>query len=467
MRSQPEIRRVTLPAIEPGRRADLLAQVILCAGVVVYWSVLAVYTLRFVPSYSGELKAIAQADWVTMWTWVDYGQYFRYSPTALLSVGLLDRHLLAPLLGIQFPSQEFAQAKRLIPLFIACFSIIAVCTYRLSRFLALGVPASFAAGAFVGLNKGFVYYFRFMSTIATSLLILYAIAVLFFGIRYVRNRRLSDLIGYYISLLLAVGAWEQWLNLLVFLVAGSTILVVRSGWSHARMVVIHGILVPLLIGGLYVALHSSTFSHESNAVNEAQSVFSYPSAALMAEDVVVNASLHVASILEPVLFPWPTLSQSVLKGYNMDAYNPYNRTYTPFSTIHYRGIGDWYSGLLFGLFLCGTGFLAWYLPARAENPWPAVIGLLLTWAGFFVHLPIMYRTYFVLPGAASLLDYKHALSILGFSILVGWGIQKTLERLSGRNLQLTFVVVFLAWLAYCNYSKAAISMRFEWGRFPW
>ncbi len=467
MSSQPDSRTVTLPALEAGRRADFLAQATLCAGVVVYWSVLTVHTLRLVPYYGGELKAIAQADWVTMWTWVDYGQYFRYSPTALLSVGLLDRYLLAPLLGIPFPSEEFVQAKRMVPLFIACFAIIALCTYRLSRFLALGVPASFTAGAFVGLNKGFAYYFRFVSTIATSLLILYAIAVLFFGIRYVRNRRLFDLIGFYISLFLALGAWEQWLNLLVFLVAGSIILVVRSGPPHARMLALHGILIPILIGGLYLVLHSRTFSHESNAVTEAQSVFSYPSAALMIEDVVVNASLHVASILEPLLFPWPMLSQSVLKGDNMDAYNAYNRTYTPFSTIHYRGIGDWYAGLLFGLFLCATGFLAWYLPTRAENTWPPVIGLLLTWAGFIVHLPVMYRTYFVLPGAASLLDYKHALSILGCSILVGWGTQMILQHIRGRKMQLTFVVSFLAWLAYCNYSKVAISMRFEWGRFPW
>ncbi len=467
MSSQPDINTVTLPALEAGRRADLLAQATLCAGVVVYWSLLAIHRLRLVPSYSGELKAITQADWVTMWTWVDYGKYFRYSPTALLSVGLLDRHFLAPLLGIPFPSEEFVQAKRLIPLFIALFAIIALCTYRLSRLLALGVPASFTAGVFVGMNKGFAYYFRFMSTIATSLLILYAIAVLFFGIRYVRSRRLFDLIGFYISLLLALGAWEQWLNLLVFLVAGSIILAVRSAGVYARSLAIHGILIPLLIGGLYLALHLSTFSHESNGVTEAQSIFSYPSRALKIEDVVVNASLHVASILEPLLFPWPMLSQSVLQGYNMDVYNPYNRTYTPFSTIHYRGIGDWYAGLIFGLFLCATGYLAWYLPAREENPWPAVIGLLLTWAGFVVHLPVMYRTYFVLPGAASLLDYKHALSILGCSILVGWGTQMILQRIRGRKLQLTFVVSFLAWLAYCNYSKVAISMRFEWGHFPW
>jgi hypothetical protein len=466
--SIPQENRTTRPsALEGGRRADLLAQAALCACVAVYWSVLTVHTLRLLPSYGGELKAIAQADWLTMWTWVDYGEYFRYSPTGLLPIGLMDRHLLAPLLGISFPSQEFVQAKRLIPLFVAAFALIALCTFRLCRFLGLGVAASFVAGVFVGLNKGFAYYFRFVSTIATSLLILYAISFLYFGIRYVRTRRPTDLVGYYVSLLLAVGAWEQWINLLVFLIAASLILVVRSESGGSRAIVVHGILVPLLIGGIYIALHSGTYSRESGAVTEAQSVSSYPSAALMIEDVAVNASLHVASIVEPLLFPWPMLSQSVLEGYDIEAYNRYNKTYTPYSAIHYRGIGDWYAGLLFGLFLCATAYLAWYLPSRAENPWPAAIGLLLSWAGFVVHLPVMYRTYFVLPGAASLLDYKHALSILGVSLLVGWWTQAVLQHIRGHKLQLAFFVVFVSWIAYCNYTKVVLSMQFRWGLYPW
>ena len=467
MSSQQDIRVAYPTALEGGRRADLLAQAALCACVVVYWSVLTLKILRLVPYYAGELKPIAQAGWLTMWTWIDYGHYYRYSPTGLLLVGFADRHLLAPLLHIPFPSEEFAQAKRLIPFFIASFALIALCTYRLCRLLNLGVLASFAAGMFIGLNKGFAYYFRFVSTIATSLLILYAISVLFFGIRYVRTRRPADLVGYYVSLALAVGAWEQWINLLVFLVSASIILIVRSGSGRSRPILVHGVLIPLLIGGIYVALHSRTFWQESSAVTEAQSVFSYPSAGLMIEDVAVNASLHVASIVEPLLFPWPMLSQSVLQGYDIEVYNQYNRTYTLYSAIHYRGMGDWYAGLLFGLFLCATASLAWYLSAREENPSPAVIGLLLTWAGFVMHLPIMYRTYFVLPGAASLLDYKHTLSILGASILVGWCTQKIVQHIRGRSLQVIFAVAVVSWLVYCNYAKVALTMQFRWGIFPW
>jgi hypothetical protein len=327
--------------------------------------------------------------------------------------------------------------------------------------------ASLAAGLFIGLNKGFAYYFRFVSTAAASLLILYAIAVLFFGIRYVRYRRPADLVGYYVSLCLAVGAWEQWINLLVFLVAGSIILTVRVGRERARSIAVHGILVPVLIGAVYLGLHLGTISRESQAVSEAQSVFAYPSVALMLEEVVVNASLHAASIVEPVVFPWPMLSQAVIERYDIDLYNRYNRSYTPFSTIHYRGMGDWYAGLLFGICVCGTILLGRYLLRAAESPLPPAIGLMLAWAGFVVHLPVMYRTYFVLPGAASLLDYKHALSILGFSILIGWGIQSMLDRMQSRWLKVVSFLAFVAWIAYCNYSKVVASSQFGWGIYPW
>jgi len=61
---------------------------------------------------------------------------------------------------------------------------------------------------------------------------------------------------YYVFLVLAVGAWEQWINLLVFLVAASTILVLQSARRRSRAILVHGVLIPLLIGGIYVALHS-------------------------------------------------------------------------------------------------------------------------------------------------------------------------------------------------------------------
>jgi hypothetical protein len=448
-------------------RTDRLAQAGLALGVLAYWAVLTAHTIPLVPLYAGELKAIAEADWLSMWTWVDYGKCFRYSPTALLPLGLADRHVLAPLLGIAFPSPEFVAAPRLIPAFLAVFALLAVCTYRLCRFLELGVGASLLAGLFIGLNKGFAYYLGFVSTMATALLLLYSISVLLFGARYLHTQRRAHLIGYYLALLLAVGAWEQWINLLAFLIAGGVVLVRRLPPERRRAVWVHGILVPGLVGAVYLLLHAATVARESASANEAQFVFTYPSVAMMVEDVVVNASLHVASVVEPLVFPWPMLSQAVLTGEDIDRHNPYNRTYTPFSAIHYRGMADWYAGLLLGLAVCGTLLLVRHLSKRGDNARAAVIGLLLAWCGFLVHLPVMYRTYFVLPGYASLLDYKHALSILGFSVLVGWGAEAILERVHRRSLKNAFVFASALWIGYCNHTKVATSFLYQRGQYPW
>jgi hypothetical protein len=456
-------------AVRPGARdrVDLLAQVALGAGVLAYWAVLAAGTIRLVPLYAGELQAIAEADWLSMWTWVDYGKCFRYSPTALLPLGLIDRHVVAPLLGIPFPSPEFVAAPRLIPVFLVVFALIAVITYRLCRFLELGVAASLVAGLFIGLHKGFAYYLGFVSTIAPALLILYAMAVLFCGVRYLRTERRGALVGYYVSLLLAVGAWEQWINLLVFLIVGSLLAARQLPPGPRRRLWLHGVLVPGLVGATYLLLHTGMVARESRAVTEAQFVLSYPSVALMAEDMVVNASHHVASIVEPILFPWPMLSRAVLGGYNMDQHNRYNQTYTPHSAAHYRVLGDWYAGLLFGVWLCATALLVRHLRRGARRMLPGAMGLLLTWSGFTAHLPVMYRTYFVLPGYASLLDYKHALSILGFALLLGWSVESALQHLPGRRVQGAAVAAVALWLVYCNYGKIAGSLQFSRGVYPW
>jgi len=450
-----------------GGKADFTAQAFLIICVLVFWAVVTATTVKQAPVYMGELKAIAQTDWISMWTWIDYGNYYRYSPTALLPVGLLDRDYLAPLLGIEFPSERFASAHRLVPLFVFLIVFISLMTYRFCRRVSLGIPAALVAGLFIGLNKGFAYYFRYASTVATLLLLVYTVFLLIFAVRYLHSRRLPDLAGYYLSLFLAVGSWEQWINLLGLLIVGSLILAVHSGRVLSKPILIHGLFIPLTIGVIYIALHAPTISSESNSIKEAQYVFSYPTRALMAEDMAVNASLHIASIVEPILFPWRMLSQSVLKNQDMDVHNAYNKIYTPYSTIHYRGMGDWYAGLLGGLFLAFTAVLLVYIAKHRKNALPALLGIILTYAGFAVHLPVMYRTYFVLPGYVSLLDYKHALSILGFSILLGWGSQAVLDRVKGRSGKIMFCLALCSWFAYCNYTKISQGYHLTLGVFPW
>jgi hypothetical protein len=72
-----------------------------------------------------------------------------------------------------------------------------------------------------------------------------------------------------------------------------------------------------------------------------------------------------------------------------------------------------------------------------------------------------------LPGYASLLDYKHPLSIMGFSLLVGWAASRVVGRLHDWRWQLAFTVAVCGWLVFCNYTKVAIAYRFQLGVFPW
>ncbi len=64
----------------------------------------------------------------------------------------------------------------------------------------------------------------------------------------------------------------------------------------------YDIMISLITRFIYFFLHLSTIHEVSNLVTEAQYVSSYPSIALMINDVTVNASMHFASIREPI-FP--------------------------------------------------------------------------------------------------------------------------------------------------------------------
>ena len=446
---------------------DFWLCVLLWLFVAFFWQDLHRHAIRSVPVYLGELKPIDRADWLTMWTWTDYGTYFRYSPTALVGAGMIDRYMVAPYLGIKFPSDEFIHATRLIPVYIASFATLACLTYGLCRSLSLDRWSALVGGIFIGTNTGFAYYFIFASCIATILLIAYGVAVLYFGVRFLKARKRRDLILYYVALLLSVGAWEQWVNWLAFLVPASLLYVLVWKPANRSRVILHGAIVPALIGLSYVALRYPTARLESSKVGEAQYVLSYPSTALMVEDVAMNATAHLASIVQPLAVPWPLLSQSMLRNQNMDAVNPYNSVYTPYSAVHYRGFADWYAGLLSGLFVSLTAAVVWHLRRDRSRALAAGVGLGVTYAGFAAHLPIMYRSYFALPGYVSLLDYKHALSILGFAVFVGWGAAMLTARFADRRLRIAIALGACAWIAFCNYSIVTTSSHFAQGVFPW
>jgi hypothetical protein len=224
----------------------------------------------------------------------------------------------------------------------------------------------------------------------------------------------------------------------------------------------HGIVIPLLVFSVYMIFRYPSFVSETSSIKEAQCVFSYPAISLMIEDMVVNASLHISDTIDSVLIPWPLLSQSVIRNFDMNIWNPFNKAYAPYPSMHYRFLTDWYAGFLFCLFLGITGLFALYLQKNREEGYSGVIGIFLVWTGFIVHLPVMHRAYFAMPGY--LLGYKHVLSILGFSIFLGWAFKIVWCRLTRPLYYRGLLLLLSIWIVFCNYMKISLSLS---RGYPW
>jgi len=442
------------------RHRTALISLFLIVGI--FWTILPTKT----PEYNYcEIEAISKVNLRTMWSWTDYKSYSRYSPTGLLLFGLIDRHLIAPLHGIDFSDiQQSYRGKRLVPLFFLSFVLISLLTYWFSWKLFGNKWVSFVSGVYMGVNKAFFYFFYYADSFALSLLMIYGLCFLIFWKNYLDSRRNIYLIGYYLFLLLCVGAWEQWINLLGFIVLFTIFLSIRDRkWD--RRIVMHGILIPLLIFSVYIAFRYPSGIKEVSSVKEAQYVFSYPAKSMMIEDMIVNTSLHISDSIDSLFFPWPMLSQSIIHNYNMEIWNPFNKTYAPSPSMHYKFMTEWYAGFLFCLFLMVTVlFIIYIRKHHGEEENAAVIGMLLIWTGFIVHLPVMYRAYSSMPGY--LLGYKHILSILGFSIFLGWAIKKFSQHFTARPLMIKWFYILLSiWIIYCNYGKIVLSLKR--GTYPW
>jgi len=426
--------------------------VLLCIIVWSFWGIVATIMPRaeFTPKYFPcETKPVRRI-------WIDCTPWYRLTPTGLVPVTTIDRKFFAPLLGIDVTSKEnkdeFIRAPRFIPVYVFLIGVVAGMTYILSRKIAFSVPASFVAGLFIGLHKGQLIFFKFMSTIVLPLMVIYGIILLIFWLKYLEYRRKRYLIGYYIFFLLLIGVWEQWVNFLLFFLLYS-VLMIYCEKKLDKAIIVNGLVMPLLLFSAYMIMKYPTMKVESSNINaEAAYVFSYPSVPLMIEDMAVNASLHISDVIGSLLFPWPRYSQAMIYKYDMDKYNPHNLNAGRWSKYHYYTLTDWYAGLLFAGFLCVTVILIIYFRRyRAEIP-RGVIGPLMVYTGFAAHLPIMYRVWMTLPPSGELVAYKHYFSILGFSILLGWLVNKIPAIIKNITVKRAAVIILCAWLIFCNYN---------------
>jgi len=157
------------------------------------------------------MTVLKTLNWINMWGNVllkapSYW-YYRISPTALFPLSVIDRDFLAPALGIHFPSKEFEFGSRLVVEGIIGIACMSLSVYLLSITLGFSVYKSFLAGLLVGVFKGISLFFQWASTVhVIPLLVIYSSMAILFFIKYLRSRKKKLLIGYYIFLILTVGA---------------------------------------------------------------------------------------------------------------------------------------------------------------------------------------------------------------------------------------------------------------------
>lgn len=423
---------------------NICIPVLLFLIIVLFWIFTYKNTLSgiFVPTYTGEMNALKTLSWTTIWKNVylstDEYWYYRYSPTAWFPLALLDRDVYAPMLGINFPSPEFKVASRLIPFGIIEAGLLALAVFLLARSMKFSQKESFIAGIYMGSFKGIATFFRFASTVeAIFLLTIYiSITVLFF-LRYIQNYEKKYLLGYYLFFLLAVGAFEQWVNLLAFLILFSLLFIlINHKWN--KLVILHGILIPFFIFIIYlIGKYPYLKLESSNPGQEAEYVFSYDSEKLMAEDIAVNASHHIADVIEPILVPWPMLSRTVVDGIDPAQINLWNYNhFRSWTKAHYMAFHDWYAGLILGIFSFFSILMIFYIWKRPKEYLTAGVALILIWTGFLANLPIMFRVHFIVPGYAGLLGYKHMQSVVGAALLIAWAYGKAAHWINQRKLQI-------------------------------
>jgi len=412
------------------------------------------------PAYAGEVIAAKQVSFLNYWTWTDYVGYDRYSPFGALLVSFLDVRVVRPLLQLRSIDDIGTVAIYLIPLFLIIFCLIAWLMYKSLRYLGADCVSSFFGAVFVGTHKGFAHYLGFVTSLAGALLLVAALLATMSLVRYWETRRTRDLAHFALFLTWSAGLWEKWVGLafglVLFSIAVLFIPKLRDTWPR-RHVWLGGVVVPTTLLTVYIPLRFQRIS-ETTQISEAQWVFSYPSIGWMIEEMLLNASHRIGSTFESLFFPQPMLSAAVLGGYSPDQYNQYNKTYSSASEFHYHTIADWYVGWITGaiVVIIVLGIRWVFKFGTTKEIRMLFLGITLLIGGLVQHLPIMYRTYFTLPGYASLLDYKQSISIIGAAILLSVAVSALTSRVAHRNRNL-MVALLLAWVVTNNAVKILVN----------
>ena len=364
-----------------------------------------------------EVAAFRKFGFSDIFGMMDFGKYKRFSPVGFGLWGYLDIHFLVPILGKAGAADAIlAEANRLLWVHLAFLGLLCASSAFVSWRLFQHSIVTTLVVLLVGLNDAIPFQFRFASTVLCYQLQIATLFTIYFVV--VRERTWVTFFGAAGCIAFILLTWEQGLNLAIATSAYLGILILRQfrekgvfpRWdvflfmSIALMMTIY--LVARVQGGTEESLSSN---------NEASFFFSYKNPFLMFDDLLLNFSALVEQSIRQI-FPFPFESFSVLLGKDMNQFNPYNLSYSQFPNMPYRMMGLWFSGLSFSLFWV---FLAAtiYSTRKSGRENAALLLLCIFGFGFALHLPVMHRDYFYIPGYA--VGYKVSVSYVGFVFMIG------------------------------------------------
>lgn len=406
----------------------------------------------------------------------DKPDYIVFFPLGINLMGTIDRFVIAPLMlgPLAHDVDHFAaSASRLSWLAIAWLGVIAAVTFWFLRRVTGSQAAALVGAAYLGLNHGFSQNLYFTNSFGVYPMLLGAIITVDALIEITRadiHPTRGQLVRVGGGLLIETLSYEQSGDLPVALLITFIVLLWYTRGA-ARRFTMAGLVFPVAAFALFVSMQLPNAVTLTSQVSEDQYVFSYPSVLLMLEDMVLNTSFHLAYGLDSLLIPWPLMSVSVMSRLNMNLYNVDNTFNAQLPNIAYRTLGLWYAGLLFAVAIWFSAKLIILLVReRGESRnIPALFGLVLYWCGFPLHVPIMFRDYFLIPGHD--IGYKAHISHLGLAILLGWAAAKWvvpwLEKFAPWR-QMLILGAFCAWVVLCNYSKLALNSADIFNfKYPW
>lgn len=385
-----------------------------------YWFAIAKFH-GIVPVYGeAEVKLFLTARFGDVLGLMDFGQHKRFSPLVFGPLGFLDVHFFAPTPGESGDLNSIIQASRLIWLHAAFAGLVCLLAgevaYRLTSSLWLAVLAA----VLIGWNDSMGFEMRFASTLVCYGLRAAALLAIFFFVRLAETPTRLNAVGLWGAVLIGLLSWEQGLNLALAVIAAlATLICARRLWQKKRTSpqVIGCLLLVLLTTLAYCLFRIPAALEEAmGTVHEATYFFSYPSHLLMADDLMLNLSQLLLQSWRQ-LMPFPPISFSVVMAVDMNDLNTYNLIYSKFPNMQYRLMGLFYGGIA----LAATVVLVWITAKNilrsCNSSLPIqLIALFIFILGTAVHLPIMNRDYFFIPGYV--LGYKASISYVGFVFLL-------------------------------------------------